>query len=105
MTKDDCMKLKLENCNKKIDRAGRIVIPKHIRYKGEISDEATLSFFTVQSDDGRMFVAVSEALPEELEAMGNYDADQKYRDAIAVLEELGEPIPESLDKYNLVIEG
>ena len=88
------MKFRLEDCFKKIDKAGRITIPKHIRYKGEISDEATLAFFTIEKDD-RTYVAVSEATPEELANEGIVVVDQKYKDAVEVLQELGEEVPDS----------
>ena len=94
------MKFKLEDCFKKIDRAGRITIPKHIRYKGEISDDATLAFFTIEKD-GRTYVAVSEATPEELASEGIVVVDQKYKDAVEVLQELGEDVPDAhMEKAN-----
>lgn len=79
------MNLIPENTTRKLDNLGRIVIPKGLRTRLDISDGEELEFFTMQAD-GKNFICLTN----------NHEQDPKYHLAASVLEELGIDIPQEL---------
>lgn len=79
------MNLIEENCTRKVDALGRIVIPNYLRSKYGINVGDELSFYTFDRD-GKRYIALG----------CDKEIDPKYGIAAAVLEELGEELPESL---------
>lgn len=76
-----------ENSMKKLDTAGRLVIPKPIRYKAGIPEGGDISFYYMEKD-GRKYICLTSAVAAKVE--------EKYKLAAEVLRELGELVPESL---------
>lgn len=79
------MNLIPENTTRKLDNLGRIVIPKSLRTRLDISECEELEFFTMQAE-GKNFICLTN----------NHEEDPKYRAAASVLEELGLDIPQEL---------
>ena len=81
------MQLIPENMSRKLDNLGRIVIPKGLRTRLNISDGDELEIFTT-SIDGINYICLTN----------NVKQDPRYTSAVAVLEELGLDVPQELLK-------
>lgn len=79
-------KLQPENTSRKLDSLGRVVIPKNLRAKYNISENDEIHFYTFTSDEGQNFIAMTNGKA----------IDPKYTIAANVLAELGVAAPQQL---------
>lgn len=80
------MKLTKENITRKLDSLGRISVPKAIRQRLNVEDLSEVEFYTLEDDNGEMYICMTN----------HYSANNKYEEAIAVLQELGLEVPVEL---------
>lgn len=74
-----------ENAIRKIDKSGRIIIPKGLRDRLKIEEGDEMDFYFIEGD-GFSCIGISKS---------NF-ADPRYETAKAVLEELGVDLPQEL---------
>lgn len=76
-----------ENTARKIDSSGRIIIPKSLRDRFNISLDDELEFFTLEDNAGIKYIAMSKI---------DGFADPRYEIASQVLTELGFEVPDAI---------
>lgn len=80
-----------ENTTKKCDSLGRVVIPKSIRDRLQITPETVLDVYIIEDDKGKEYVSFG---PQKKEKKKNVE----FMVAAKVLHDLGLPIPDELKR-------
>lgn len=81
------MKMIAENCSRKLDHNGRLVIPKSLRDRLGIVDGDSVDFYFLEDDEERRFVCITK---------DDEAKDRKKERIIELCLDLGVSIPEDL---------